>query len=229
MRSFQPLLLVDLLESSPSLPGVSSLVSQEVGTLESGTHAFVKANKTLYVLDKSSAINPTGGVVTALGGEGRWIPATSVGGSYGAIGVRTTEPKSTTLTGIDAWATLPGNANSFAATYAVSGGGWSLNTTTGKLTWIGPDDQPFLVTASVYGYSDTTVANTRLSIGINESAQDWYAQVSAPVATGSSSLFGMSVSGVLALDQGFALDILLAAQSSVFVVTEAFITATPLH
>lgn len=223
MRSFQPLLLIDLLETT--VPGISALASQETGTLESGTFAFVNSVKTLYVLDKDSTVNATGGIVAAQGG-GRWIPQSSVGSSFSSAGVRNTSDKAATLSGVNSWATLPGGANNYAATFL--GGNWGLSTTTGKLTWNGPNDQPFLVTASAYGYENTTVADVQLAVGINESAQPWFGQVSAPVATGASAFFGLSISGVTVLDQGQTLDFLVAGESSVWTITKMLITATPL-
>lgn len=224
MRSPQPFLLIDLLETT--VPGISALASQETGTLESGTFAFVKSVKTLFVLDKDSAVAITGGIVAAMNG-GRWIPQSSVGSSYSSVGVRNTENKAATLAGLSAWSTLPGNANSFAATFL--GGNWGLSTTTGKLTWNGPNDQPFLVTASAFGYQNTSVADVQLAVGINESAQPWYGQVSAPVATGASSFFGLSISGVTVLDQEQTLDFLVAGDSSVWTIIKTLITATPLY
>lgn len=225
MRSFQPLLLVDVLETTT--PGVSALESQETGTLESGTFAYVRSVKTLFVLDKSSTVDPDGGIVAAMNG-GNWIPQSSVGASYSAAGVRQSDgsTKAITLIGTTTWVTMPGGANLFTAEY--TGGNWGFSSTTGKLTWNGPDDQPLLVTAAVSGYENTTVADVSMAIGKNEAPSDFQTQVSAPVATGASSIFAMSLSGILTVDQGDAIDLLFAGESSVLTLTRLSLTVAPL-
>ena len=226
MRSFQPFLLVDTLETT--VPGRSSLSSQETGTLENGTHAYVKSVKTVFVLDKLSVVDPTGGVVAAMGGPGNWIPQSSLGSSYSSAAVRNTigSNKAITLTGTNVWSLMPGGGATFAAEFL--GGNWGFSSTTGRLTWNGADDQPLLITASVSGYESLTVADVQMAIGQNEAASDFQTQVSSPVATGSSSFFTMSLNGILVADQGDVFDLLFAGEASTLTLVKLSMAITPL-
>lgn len=221
------MLLVDLLTTTQ--PGTSALGSQETGTLEDGTFAYVRETKTLFILDKTATASVAGGMIRALNG-GLWIPQTSIGGSYGSAAMRNTfgSDKSVTLTGGGVWKLLPSGGGTFASQY--NGIGWGFNTTTGKLTWNGPSDQPFLFNAFASGYESITVADVAMTIIKNETTvSDAQAQATTPVASGSGSLFTMSVGGIIVLAQGDAIDLTVSGDASTLTLTKISLALTALH
>lgn len=223
-RSYQPALIADLV-TNPQ-PGQVALAALAAAVLPDGCEVFVISNRSLYRLNKLSADAALGGaaagIVAAMGG-GNWVPASASQASVGAQNV-------TTLT-----ASLDGagNFHALAGLYAdiLSGGEWSLNTSNGVLTWLGPSNQRFLLNASLSMYNTTSVRETILGAVVDGSVpppSSRQAVATSPVATGTGAIFELSLATIVELDQNQTLQIMLAGETTSATVTNLVYTLTPL-
>lgn len=223
-RSYQPVLIADLVTNP--VEGQVAITTLAAAVLPDGCEAFALSNRTLYRLNKLSTDLATGGaaagIVPAAGG-GNWIPQSA---SQASIGVQNFTDLAVAFDGISNYHPLIG-----AFTSILSGGEWVLDTLTGISTWKGPSAQRFLMTVSASMYNNATVKKNVLAISIDGSTpvpSSRECQVTSPVAFGSASLYQMSLSTVLSLNQNQTVQIFMRGEVSDNVITNLVYTLTPL-
>jgi hypothetical protein len=116
-----------------------------------GALALVAADNTLYSLDKSSTATPDGIAIIAAIGGGNWIALTSgdqvLYSVESRLFVATGEPNSGPVVQ-NTWRSLPGAALQYALGFGAASPLWGINTTTGVLTYSGPQRQ-FIILGSI--------------------------------------------------------------------------------
>jgi len=222
-RSFQPALIADLVTNP--LPGQVALTTLAAEVLPDGCEVFVLSNRSLYRLDKLSADSALGGAVAgmvAAAGGGNWLP---VSASQASILVDNFTDLTASLDGI-------GNFHPLSGTFAsLTGGEWSLNTSTGVVTWLGPSNQRFLMNVSASMYNTTSVRDTIISAVLNGTVpppSSRQMRATSPVATGTGARFELSFATIVELDQSDQLQIMLAGETTNVTVTNLLYTLTPL-
>ena len=222
-RSYTPFIICDTLDTAT--PGKRCLLAMETATLADGTHAYVLDHKTEYVLDKTSAADPTGGIEAAANG-GNWIPIASIGASFGALNVINTLNKTLALTGTGNFLSLNDAANSYQSRF--TGGGWSISSTTGLATWNGAPDSVFQYVATASLQNDTADIETLLGVSLSGDVQTFQAiQQSNPVP-GPAAFYELAIAGIVRMGQGDTLDLVFAGGNSNILVTKLSYVLAPL-
>lgn len=223
-RTFQPEIICDVPTSSTA--GVVSLGGVCSAILPDGCGAYVLSTKTFYRLDKTNTDTVAGGMVAALNG-GRWLPQSSLNGSPNAVAIRNILDKTATLTGIGNFISLNDAASSYQSVY--TGDAWSISTSTGILTYNGPDQGLFMMTAMATMWNDTTVIDTIMGVSVSNTLdQSSVVSTTSPVATGNSSFYSLTLSTIIQLAQGTTLDLQFAGVSSALTVTKLTFALAPI-
>jgi hypothetical protein len=223
METYTPFLICQTL-SAPT-PGLRCLGAMQTGTLVDGTHAYVLENKTLYVLDKGSAADPTGGIVAAING-GNWLPLAGVGVSLGALNVVNIANKTLSLTGTGNFLSLNDAAASYQSRF--TGEGWSVSTTTGIATWNGAPDSSFLFNATASMQNASADIETLMGVSLSGSVQNFQAIQQSNHVPGPAAFYELSITGIMRLGQGDTLDLVFAGGASDILVTKLSYTLAPL-
>jgi hypothetical protein len=229
-RSYQPLLIADVLAVDSASPGLVSLASLAARKLPDGCQVFVVGNLTLYQLRKGLSTpapgDLSGGQLGAMGG-GVWVPVRAIGASPSSVCARNVLDKVVTLTGVGNPLVMPSVANSFVSVYDSSN--WTVNTSTGQLEYLGPSGQPFFFSITASMYNGTTVIDTLMFLRAAGVLFDANSVITSPVTAGSSSFYQMSLSGILAsLNNGDDIDVMFAGDSSTLTIIEITYTLIPL-
>lgn len=147
--------------------------------LPDGMLVSVIATASIYRLDKLSAQAATAGIVVPGAGPGRFVFVNGLGASPFATQVTGTVSLSgATAETDDTWIALPSGSGFYSAT----GGGWSVNTTTGVATYHGPPGLQFRVSvgatiASAVAAQSVEIASDRNGIFVGTTTFLGYAGV----------------------------------------------------
>jgi len=230
-RSYQPLLIADVLAVDSSNPGKVSLASMATRLLPDGCQVFVLDNLTLYQLRRGLTTpapgDLSGGQLGGMGG-GVWVPVSAIGSSPSSVSARNILDKIISLTGLGSPLVMPSVANSFASLYDSSN--WVVNTSSGQLTYNGPSGQPFFFSVSASMFNDTTVIDTQMFLRVGGVIYDANAIATSPVAAGTSSFYNMALSGVIAsANNGDVVDVMFAGDTSSLTIIEIAYSLIPLN
>jgi len=152
--------------------------------LNDGALCYVTEQLAYYMLDRELALSTISPVqVHPLAGPGTWVRIAAEAGVSGpwATSTATSENQTVTINSQNVWVNQPSNTNLYAIATGI-GALWSSSTTSGILTYLGPD-RDFLITAHI------ALAATQAAAETLEMVPD----LGTLVGTGSSSIFSERV------------------------------------